>query len=86
MTYICYRVDTDQNGYIRQEELETWIVAKIQEHFKEAAEENEAIFKQLDVDKDGISAAFRFFLLFLWLMTTGGCLFFRLDNLEGVPH
>lgn len=47
------KVDVDSDGLIKDQELEDWIVVKIQEHFDEAVRENENIFLTLDPDKDG---------------------------------
>ena len=38
---------------IVESELEAWILQKVEEHFDEAEEENEAVFKSLDEDVDG---------------------------------
>lgn len=47
------RVDKDHDGHINQAELEEWILLKVQEHFDEANDETERIFKHLDSDTDG---------------------------------
>ena len=46
-------MDTDHDKHISQVELEDWIIKKVKEHFSEAAEENEQVFKALDTDSDG---------------------------------
>ncbi len=47
------RVDANGDSFISQNELEEWIIRKVQEHFEEAAEENEDIFKRMDPDNNG---------------------------------
>ncbi|KAL8574853.1 hypothetical protein ACOMHN_044875 [Nucella lapillus] len=50
---IVYKVDTDKDGKLSISELEAWVNEKIEEHFSEATEENEEIFKHLDPDNNG---------------------------------
>ena len=47
------RIDVNADNFISTGELEDWIIAKVQEHFDEAIEENENVFKALDTDNDG---------------------------------
>ena len=44
----------DSDSYIQENELESWILDKINAHMDEAKEENDAIFKHLDPDGDGM--------------------------------
>ena len=44
----------NRNNEIEQAELENWIVLKINEHFDEAAAENDKIFQMIDTDGDGV--------------------------------
>ena len=46
-------MDTDKDGQMNLAEMETWILAKVQQHFDEAKEENAHIFEHMDPDKDG---------------------------------
>ena len=48
------RVDKNGDHFITLAELEEWIIDKVQEHFDEANEETERIFKHLDTDNRGI--------------------------------
>ncbi|XP_025084383.1 45 kDa calcium-binding protein-like isoform X2 [Pomacea canaliculata] len=50
---IVYKVDTDQDSLLSVTELEAWVLKKMEEHFAEAMEENEEIFKHLDPDGNG---------------------------------
>ncbi|KAK3105428.1 hypothetical protein FSP39_025085 [Pinctada imbricata] len=50
---IFYKVDTDADGELSVDELESWIMDKINSHLDEALEENDHIFKHLDPDGDG---------------------------------
>ena len=49
---IC-RVDVNSDDFITTDELQAWILRKVEEHFTEAADENEKIFNALDTDNDG---------------------------------
>lgn len=51
--WIVNRVDTDQDSLLSVTELEAWVLKKMEEHFAEAMEENEEIFKHLDPDGNG---------------------------------
>jgi len=62
---IFHKVDADSNGFISEVELEKWIELRIKEHFKEADEENEIVFKELDTDKDGFITWKEFHIQFL---------------------
>lgn len=46
-------MDTDHDGQLSVVELERWVMQKMEEHFAEAAKENEEIFKHLDPDGNG---------------------------------
>lgn len=48
------RVDQNSDKLLSVQELENWIVDRVQEHFNEALTENEKIFKHLDPDADGM--------------------------------
>ncbi|XP_022339214.2 45 kDa calcium-binding protein-like [Crassostrea virginica] len=50
---IFHKIDVDSDSYIQENELESWILDKINAHMDEAKEENDAIFKHLDPDGDG---------------------------------
>lgn len=50
---IFVKVDKDSDGRLCIGELEGWIMEKTQEHFDEALEENDHIFKHMDPDGDG---------------------------------
>ena len=50
---IVYRVDSNHDGQLTVAELEAWVMLKMEEHFSEALQENEEIFKHLDDDKSG---------------------------------
>ncbi len=51
---LCFdRVDVNKDSFISLPELEEWIIQKVQEHFDEAHEENEKIFRALDMDSNG---------------------------------
>ena len=52
-TAFHFRVDTDNDDFVDQNELEEWIKQKIQEHFDEATEENQKVFSILDTDRNG---------------------------------
>ena len=47
------RADTNQDEILDLSELEAWIKKKLEEHFREAAGENDRIFKTLDKNNDG---------------------------------
>ena len=53
LTHFC-RVDSDADGELNSDELEYWIMDKVNAHLDEALEENDHIFKHLDPDSDGI--------------------------------
>ena len=46
-------MDGDQDGNLTVAELESWVMSKMEEHFAEATQENEEIFKHLDPDNNG---------------------------------
>ena len=46
-------MDVNRDKRIVESELEAWILQKVEEHFDEAEEENESVFKSLDEDNDG---------------------------------
>ena len=48
-----FRIDTDLDRFVSLKELEAWIQKKVQEHFEEAVEQNDAVFNSLDRDHDG---------------------------------
>lgn len=50
---IVHKVDNDQDGRLSVAELEGWVMSKMEEHFSEAQQENEEIFKHLDDDHNG---------------------------------
>ncbi|XP_076472750.1 45 kDa calcium-binding protein-like [Babylonia areolata] len=50
---IVYKVDSDKDGKLSVAELEAWVNEKMEEHFSEATQENEEIFKHLDPDNNG---------------------------------
>ena len=50
----CFRVDVNRDLFIEQTELENWIVLKVNEHFDEAAAENDKVFQMIDTDGDGV--------------------------------
>ena len=54
MLFLCFRVDVNRDHYIEQLELENWIVLKVNEHFDEAAAENDKVFQMIDTDNDGV--------------------------------
>jgi len=60
---IC-RVDVNSDDFITTDELQAWILRKVEEHFTEAADENEKIFNALDTDNDG-----KYSLFFIVLCT-----------------
>lgn len=62
---IFHKVDTGNDGFISEDELEKWIELRIKEHFQEAAEENEVVFRQLDTDTDGLITWKEFHVQFL---------------------
>ena len=47
------RVDHNGNNFITVDELEDWIIQKVQEHFQEASEENKHVFNSVDTNNDG---------------------------------
>ena len=49
-----FRVDGDKDGKLSVAELEAWVMDKMEEHFSEAQQENEEIFKHLDPDNNGM--------------------------------
>ncbi|XP_046381232.2 45 kDa calcium-binding protein-like [Haliotis rufescens] len=51
---IFFRVDSDKDGHLSEAEMEAWIMQKMDEHFDEALQENEEIFKHLDPDGNGL--------------------------------
>ncbi|KAL5015183.1 hypothetical protein ScPMuIL_009453 [Solemya velum] len=62
---IIVKVDTNADKQLSLEELETWIVDRVQEHFDAALEENDKIFKHLDPDNDGLVDWKEYYLHFL---------------------
>ncbi|KAI0222045.1 45 kDa calcium-binding protein [Lamellibrachia satsuma] len=50
---IFIKVDVNRDLFIEQTELENWIVLKVNEHFDEAAAENDKVFQMIDTDGDG---------------------------------
>lgn len=50
---IVYKVDSDKDGKLSIAELEAWVNEKMEEHFSEATQENQEIFKHLDPDNNG---------------------------------
>lgn len=48
-----HRIDTDQDEKLCAPELEDWILQKTNEHFDQALQENDHIFKHMDPDGDG---------------------------------
>ena len=51
-----FRADLDKDGSLSNSEMEAWVAQKMKEHFAEAEEENEHIFKHLDPDgKDTVT-------------------------------
>ena len=54
MLFRCFRVDVNRDHFIEQLELENWIVLKVNEHFDEAAAENDKVFQMIDIDNDGV--------------------------------
>ena len=64
---LCFRVDGDQDGKLSVAELEGWVMSKMEEHFAEATQENEEIFKHLDPDNNGIHIVANINLLSLCL-------------------
>ncbi|XP_045163180.2 45 kDa calcium-binding protein-like isoform X1 [Mercenaria mercenaria] len=50
---IFAKVDKDSDNKLCMAELEGWIIDKTQEHFDEALQENDHIFKHMDPDGDG---------------------------------
>lgn len=53
LTEIFHAVDTDKNGQLSLMEMQDWISKKVEEHFLENHEDNQRIFKFLDLDNDG---------------------------------
>ena len=54
MLFLYFRVDVNRDNFIEQLELENWIVLKVNEHFDEAAAENDKVFQMIDTDNDGV--------------------------------
>ncbi|CAD5115752.1 DgyrCDS4697 [Dimorphilus gyrociliatus] len=53
LTEIFHAVDLDKNGQLSLMEMQDWISKKVEEHFLENHEDNERVFKFLDLDNDG---------------------------------
>lgn len=53
LTEIFHAVDTDKNSQLSLMEMQDWISKKVEEHFLENHEDNERVFKFLDLDNDG---------------------------------
>ncbi|XP_046579478.1 45 kDa calcium-binding protein-like [Haliotis rubra] len=51
---IFTRVDSDKDEHLSEAEMEAWIMQKMQEHFDEALQENDEVFKHLDPDENGV--------------------------------
>ncbi|GFS44604.1 45 kDa calcium-binding protein [Nephila pilipes] len=47
------KADTNNDGFLDEKELETWISNKVKEHFQKAVRENFLIFTSLDKDHNG---------------------------------
>ncbi|XP_060074115.1 45 kDa calcium-binding protein-like [Ylistrum balloti] len=50
---IFKKVDTNGDGHMDVDEMQKWILIKINEHFKESVEENAHIFRHMDPEKKG---------------------------------
>ncbi|NXD42401.1 CAB45 protein, partial [Copsychus sechellarum] len=53
LSAIFSRVDTNNDKKISAKEMQRWIMAKTDEHFQEAVEENKMHFRAVDPDGDG---------------------------------